>query len=82
MPEPRRVSGFMKLATEAVKNEPGLTGKEVYFKVNHLAEVRGIQISAAPDPERSLTNTLNKHHEDFGMKRHRGQDRIYRYYPE
>ena len=80
MPEPQRVLGFMKLAREAVTNEPGLTGKEVYFKVNQLAQAQGIQISAAPDPERSLTNTLNKHHEAFGMKRCRGKDRIFRYY--
>ena len=80
MPEPLRVSGFMNLARGVVANEPGLTAKEVYSKVARLAQAQGIPISAAPDPERSLTNTLNKYYEDFGMGRRRGMDRIYRYY--
>lgn len=81
MTDPLRITGFMRLALEVVTREPGLTAKEVYLRVSQLAQMRGIPISASVDPEGSLKSTLHKVHADYGMKRHRGADGRYRYYP-
>ena len=82
MPEPQRVTGFMPLAREVVTNEPGLTAKEVYSRVDRLATFQEIPISAAADPKVSLIGTLHKVYGDFGMKKHPGKDGIYRFYPK
>ena len=81
MREPLRVTGFMQMAQEVVKNEPGLTAKEIFAKVDRSAQATGIQISASADPEVSLTSTLRKVYAEFNMTRQLGRDGVYRFYP-
>ena len=79
---PKRVTGFMPLAKEVLDAEPGLTAQEIFPRVVQLAERRGIQISAASDPQASLVATLHKVYRDFGLVRVADKARRYRYYPE
>ena len=81
MDQPKRITGFMPLARQVVHDSPGLTAKEVYYQVARLAEAEGIPISAASNPQISLVATLAKAHKDFDLKREKGRDGNWRYYP-
>ena len=81
MKQPKRITGFMPLVKNLVYATPGLTAQEIYLRVAQLAEDRGIQISAASNPEASLMATLHKTHGDFGLERNIGRDGRYVFYP-
>ena len=78
----KRISGFMALAKEIVHDKPGLTAQEIVSRAQQHAAQKGIPLSAAANPVASLTATLHKCHEDFGIERNRGNDGKYRFYPD
>ena len=81
MTGPRRIPGFIRLAMRIIQAEPGLTAQEIVSRALLNAETTGISLSAATNPEASLTATLHKVHEDYGLQRRFGKDGRYRYYP-
>ena len=81
MAGPRRITGFMPLASSISQAEPGLTAQEIVSRAMQISKTRGIPLSAATNPEASLTATLHKVHEDYGLERKGSEDGVYRYYP-
>ena len=78
----KRITGFMPLAKSIIKANPGLTAQEVVSKAFEYSKQAGIPLSAAVNPEASLTATLHKIHKDYGLERERGADGTFRYYTE
>lgn len=81
MTGPRRIPGFIRLARSIIQAEPGLTAQEIVSRALQNSETTGISLSAATNPEASLTATLHKVHGDYGLERRHGKDGRYRYYP-
>ena len=77
---PRRITGFMPLAKSIIAANPGLAAHEVVSMALGYSDEEGIPISAAANPRASLTATLHKSHEDYGLERERGADGTFRYY--
>ena len=80
MTEPRRIPGFIRIARSIVQAEPGLTAQQIVSRALRDSETTGIPLSAAANPEASLTATLHKVHGDYGLERRPGKDGRYRYY--
>ena len=78
----RRITGFMPLAKSIIEANPGLTAQEVVSRAFEYSKQKGIPLSAAVNPEASLTATLHKIHKDYELERERGADGTFRYYPE
>lgn len=81
MSGPRRIPGFIRIARNIIQAEPGLTAQEIVSRALENSETTGISLSAATNPEASLTATLHKVHGDYGLERRHGGDGRYRYYP-
>ncbi len=79
---PKRITGFMALAKQIVRDEPGLTAQEIYSRADKYARQTNIRLSASSTPEASLVATLHKTHREHGLKREIGRDGKLRYFPE
>ncbi len=72
----------MPLARRIIEAQPGLTAQGIVSLALQRSELEGFPLSAAANPESSLTATLHKCHEDFYIERKRERDGRYRFYPE
>lgn len=81
--QPTRAREFLEFARVIVEDEPGLTAKEVYYRVMQAGEGdMNLVLSDSLDPQNSLTSTLRKDHGFHGMERWKAQDGVFRFYPK